>query len=254
MPASRCISVSMSPSARSSAAIWPRQPVGRQAACPARHGRTPGRRGWHACRPPVCGNRGSGRPPTAAARALRPCASLRDFGIARQRRQRLQVGRVVARTRPGPGGGAVRLSSSGSTREKSRSLLRQHSTSSGSKLCASTAATTSSRQRRALGGGAEGAVAHAAPGAAGDLGHLGRGQPPRPVAVELAQAGEGDVVHVHVQAHADGVGGDQEIDLLVLVQRHLGVAGARATGAPSPPRSRRAGGGSARRSRRPRRR
>ena len=35
------------------------------------------------------------------------------------------------------------------------------------------------------------------------------------------------MVHVHVQAHADRVGGDQEVDLLVLVERHLGVAGAR---------------------------
>ena len=33
---------------------------------------------------------------------------------------------------------------------------------------------------------------------------------------------------VHVQAHADRVGGDQEVDLARLVQRHLGVAGARA--------------------------
>ena len=47
------------------------------------------------------------------------------------------------------------------------------------------------------------------------------------MAVELAQGGEGDVVHVHVQAHADRVGGDQEVDLLVLVECHLGVAGAR---------------------------
>ena len=48
------------------------------------------------------------------------------------------------------------------------------------------------------------------------------------MAIELAEPGEGDMVHVHVQAHADRVGGDQEIDLPVLVQRHLGIAGARA--------------------------
>jgi len=39
------------------------------------------------------------------------------------------------------------------------------------------------------------------------------------------------VVHVHVQAHADRVGRDQEVDLLVLEQRHLGVAGAGAEAA-----------------------
>ncbi len=83
-------------------------------------------------------------------------------------------------------------------------------------------------QRRALRRGAERAVAHAAAGAAGNLRHLGRGEPARAVAVELAEAGEGDVVHVHVEAHADRVGGDQEVDLLVLVERHLGVARARA--------------------------
>jgi hypothetical protein len=32
-------------------------------------------------------------------------------------------------------------------------------------------------------------------------------------AVELPQAGEGDVVDIHVEAHADGVGGDEVVDL-----------------------------------------
>ena len=35
----------------------------------------------------------------------------------------------------------------------------------------------------------------------------------RAPAVELAQAGEGDMVDVHVQAHPDRVGGDEKIDL-----------------------------------------
>ena len=73
-------------------------------------------------------------------------------------------------------------------------------------------------------------------------------------AVELGQAREGDVAQVHVEAHADGVGGHQEVHLAGLVERHLGVAGARAERSPSPPPRRRAGGGSARRWRRPRRR
>ena len=82
-------------------------------------------------------------------------------------------------------------------------------------------------ERVALRGGAERPVAHAAAGAAGDLRHLGRGEAARAVAVELPHRGERHVVHVHVEAHADRVGGDQEIDLLGLIQRHLGVAGAR---------------------------
>ena len=47
------------------------------------------------------------------------------------------------------------------------------------------------------------------------------------VAVEFAVGGEGDVIDVEVEAHADGVGRHQEIDVAVLVERDLGVAGAR---------------------------
>jgi len=64
--------------------------------------------------------------------------------------------------------------------------------------------------------------------AAGDLADLLRLQPAQAAAVEFAQAGEGDMVDVHVEAHADGVGGDEKIDLAGLEQLHLRVAGARA--------------------------
>ena len=43
--------------------------------------------------------------------------------------------------------------------------------------------------------------------------------------VEFLEAGEGDMGDVHVEAHADGVGGDEIIDLAALEHRHLGVAG-----------------------------
>jgi hypothetical protein len=75
---------------------------------------------------------------------------------------------------------------------------------------------------------AEGAVALVAAGAAGDLRHLGRRQAAPPMAVELRQPGEGDMVDIHVEAHADRVGGDEIVDLAGLVHRDLGVAGARA--------------------------
>ncbi len=78
----------------------------------------------------------------------------------------------------------------------------------------------------AVAGHPEGAVAGVAPGAAGDLADLLGVQPAGALAVELAQAGEGHVVDVHVQAHADGVGGHQEVDLAGLVEGDLGVAGA----------------------------
>ena len=53
-----------------------------------------------------------------------------------------------------------------------------------------------------------------------------REERPHAVAVELGEAGEGDVADVEVQPHADRVGGDQIVDVAVLVERHLGVAGA----------------------------
>ena len=74
------------------------------------------------------------------------------------------------------------------------------------------------------GEGRKAAVVHVPAGAAGDLAHLGGGQRTHQAAVELVQPGEGDMVDVHVQAHADGVGGHQIVHLAGLVQRHLGVA------------------------------
>ncbi|CAH0304574.1 hypothetical protein ROS9278_04677 [Roseomonas sp. CECT 9278] len=79
----------------------------------------------------------------------------------------------------------------------------------------------------AFGRRAEGPVLHAAPGTPGDLRDFLRGQRAGLLAVELLQRGEGDMVDIHVQAHADRVGRDQEIDLAVLVQRDLRVARAR---------------------------
>ena len=107
-------------------------------------------------------------------------------------------------------------------------------------------------ERLAAVGGAEGAVGHVAPGAAGDLRHLGRAQAALLAAVELRQAGEGDVGHVHVEAHADRVGGDQVLDLAGLVHRDLGVAGARRERAQHHRGPRPSGGGSPRPARRPR--
>ena len=59
----------------------------------------------------------------------------------------------------------------------------------------------------------------------------------------LSQPGEGDMGDVHVEAHADGVGGDEIIDLAALEHRDLGVARGRADSAPittaAPPLKRR---------------
>ncbi len=81
-------------------------------------------------------------------------------------------------------------------------------------------------ERRGIAGDAERAVVHVAPGAAGDLAELGRGERPRLVAVELGIVGEGDVVHVEIEPHADGVSRDEEVDVAILVHVDLGIAGA----------------------------
>ena len=75
---------------------------------------------------------------------------------------------------------------------------------------------------------AERAVAHVAAGAAGDLAELGGGQLAILVAVIFAVGGEGDVVEVEVEAHADRVGRDEEVDVAVLIDLDLLVARARA--------------------------
>ena len=77
-------------------------------------------------------------------------------------------------------------------------------------------------------GDAEGAVPAKAAGAPGDLADFLRIEASCAPSVELAQARERDMVDVHVEAHADRVGRDQEIDLAGLEELDLGVAGARA--------------------------
>ena len=92
-------------------------------------------------------------------------------------------------------------------------------------------------ERLAFTGDAEGAVIHVATGAAGDLPDLRRRQGAKTAAIEFLGAGKGDVIDIHVEAHADGVGGDQEIDIARLVERDLGIAGARRKRAPAMPRT-----------------
>jgi hypothetical protein len=84
------------------------------------------------------------------------------------------------------------------------------------------------REAAGLAGGAKAAVGHVAPGAPGDLGDFGRAQSAHGVTVELGQLGEGDVVQIQIEAHADSVGGDQIVDLAGLEHGDLGVARARA--------------------------
>ena len=124
-----------------------------------------------------------------------------------------------------------RLASSASTLAKSSSLLRQRSAFSGGKLWPSIASISRGSNGSQPLVAPKRAVRHVAAGAAGDLRHLGRAQAPLLGAVELGEAGERDMGHVHVEAHADRVGRDQMLDLAGLVHGDLGVAGARRQGA-----------------------
>ena len=78
------------------------------------------------------------------------------------------------------------------------------------------------------GDGGEGAVVHMPAGAPGDLCHLRGLEAAHRPAVELGEGGEGDMVDVHIEAHADGVGGDDIVHLAALIERDLRIARARA--------------------------
>ena len=81
-------------------------------------------------------------------------------------------------------------------------------------------------QRGGIARDAERAVVHVPAGAACDLGDLGNFQRPVLLAVEFGGRGKGHMVHIHVESHADGVGGDQKINVAGLIKRDLCVAGA----------------------------
>ena len=132
---------------------------------------------------------------------------------------------------PAIGGGAASDRMSPSSESKSRRALRHSADGTGGKDMAFDGGHDVRVKVGRLAGDAESAVAAEASGPAGDLADLLRIEAARAPAVELAQAGEGDVVDVHVEAHPDRVGRDQEIDFAELEELDLGVARARAQGA-----------------------
>ncbi len=68
------------------------------------------------------------------------------------------------------------------------------------------------------------------PARPGDLAEFGGRQAAELAAVEFAVGGEGDVVDVEIEPHADGVGGDDVIDVAVLEHVDLRVSRARRKG------------------------
>ena len=79
-------------------------------------------------------------------------------------------------------------------------------------------------QRRGVAGDAERSVRLVPPGPARDLRDLGGGELPVAAAVEFGETREGDMFQVEIQAHADGVGRHQVLDIPVLIKRDLRVA------------------------------
>ena len=186
----RAISVSMSPSRRSSCAICaPTHGLGRRSAGPARCRKQWARkRAWLS----LITLRKSGIWQTSHSRRTAPgmAGERRHLGVARQELQ-APGGRRRRASGSGPAPAAARrgCASSAPTVSKRSRVLRQESWVKGSNRCSSTAATIVGIERPFIGRGAEGAVAHVPAGAPGDLGDLGGRQPARPAPVELGERG-----------------------------------------------------------------
>ena len=65
--------------------------------------------------------------------------------------------------------------------------------------------------------GAKGSIALVPPGAAGNLRHLSAGQPSLTNAIKFAEPSKGDMTDIKVQTHANRIGGNQIVNLTVLV-------------------------------------
>ena len=226
----RAISVSMSPSIAVEAGDLAGDPVGGQPPLAARSdGGRSGPAAAYGHRSAPCGNRGSGRPPTAAA----PPPAAPSGAGSRDRvpsvGERLLVVGVARPEQAGSGGGA-RGSPSGCRRiRKSSSLLRH--ISAVERLEAMLLDRLDHLGRRAA---PTSAVVPKVPSlmwrparpAICAISAAVRRRGPRPS--NLTRPAKATWSHVHVEAHADRVGGDEVIDLAGLVHRDLGVAGARA--------------------------
>ena len=224
----RAISVSMSPSSRSSCAIWlPTQAVGRRSLRP--------REMHEAMRQ---------KPRMAVAHDLAEIGDLADFpeqphragigreiddiGVARQQLQRAVVVGVAhlyetRRRRP-----FVEAVQQRADRVEAQIAVAPRNPGQRLEAVLLDRRDDFRFEQALVGRRAERAVAHVPAGAAGDLADFGRRQAPRAAPVEFREAGEGDMVEIHVQAHADRVGRDEVIDLAGLEHADLRVARPRA--------------------------
>ncbi len=161
------------------------------------------------------------RPRHAPARCHQLGSSQRASAPLRRRR------RARARDLDDPAS-APSDASNATTEPKFRSRLRHWIASTASNSCASTRSSVSSSNGAHSPVSPKCAVAREAPGAASDLRDLVGAQIAPLTAVELAPRRKRDVIDIHVEAHADRIGGDEKVHLAALIERDLGVARARA--------------------------
>ena len=134
---------------------------------------------------------------------------------------------IGARVRPLSFGVSASEACSAPIEEKSSAVLRHCSSLDGLERMPFQRLHQLGLERRASPGGAEGAVARGTAGTAGDLRKLSRIELAKLIAVELAVGSKRHMVDVEIESHSDGVGGHNIFDIAGLVQRDLGIAGAR---------------------------
>ena len=82
-------------------------------------------------------------------------------------------------------------------------------------------------KRAAAFGGAKCPIGGMATGASGDLGNFSRHQMAHRPPVKFNIIGQRHMADIHIQPHADSIGGDHKIHIAILKQLYLGVTGTR---------------------------
>jgi hypothetical protein len=154
-----------------------------------------------------------------------------DVGIAGQNLERLLIVRVSHSQEPGLGRPVLEALEEGGNRTEGEARIAPVDGSQWFEVVLLDRLHQSRREVAQVGGGAECPVANVAARSARDLADFRGMELPRTDAVVFGERGERHVVEVEVQAHADGVGGDEMIHFARLIQAHLGVAGSGGEGA-----------------------
>ena len=130
------------------------------------------------------------------------------LGVARQQLERAVVVGVARLDQPGPRRPLVEAAQQGPDRPELQPGIAPGQAGQRVKPVLFDRGDELGIERALISRRAERAVAHMPTGAAGDLCDFGCRELARAAPVELAQAGKGDMVEIHVEAHADRVSGD----------------------------------------------